>query len=128
MADFIGDNITGWLHPRLTTECSAPITYLRGSDSVSINATWQKNVRMVSDGAGNTKIERPDATFDFDATALNFGAGQVEPDADDEIQAVFGSVTKRFRLLPIVGGEAAWRYLDPQQTRVRCNTKYIGNL
>jgi hypothetical protein len=128
MANVLADGLS-WLAGQMKASASTTITYKRGASSVSIDATFGSQVLRVSDRDGNSKVERPDADFIFTAADLNFGSGEVEPDAGDYIEATFGSTTKRFQLMPMNNGaEPAWRYCDPHQLMVRCHTKYVGDV
>ena len=128
MADMISSGLS-WLAGQLKTNVSQTVTYKRGIQSVSIQATFASQILRTSDGQGNSKIERPDADFVFTTADLNFGSGVVEPAAGDIVQVVFGAVTKQFKLMPMAGGsEPAWRYCDAYQIEVRCHTKFIGTI
>lgn len=127
MADLLATGLA-WLAGQLKSNASETITYTRGTQSITIQATLAMQLMRTTDAHGNTKIERPDADFIITAADINFGAGQVEPATADVITRTYGSVNKQFRLLPMNNGaEPAWRYCDPFQTMVRCHTKFIGD-
>ncbi len=108
---------------------SRPGTYRRGAQSVTMPVTMASQVLQVSDREGNTKVERPDPDILFSAADLDFGAGPVPPQSGDLIDVAFGTVTKRFELMPAHrGAEPAWRYCDPFQFRIRAHTKLIGTV
>lgn len=118
-----------WLAGKLKSHAARTITYRRGTASVSITATLASQLLRVSDHQGNTKVERPDADFIFTAADLILSGSVVEPADDDLVDVVYGSVTKRFRLMPMNRGqEPSWRFSDPHQKLIRVHTKHVGNV
>jgi hypothetical protein len=114
------------LSARLQEKASSPVTIRRGGLSVGTYATFGAKILKVTDGQGNTKIERADGDFTLPAANYNFGSGVVEPLSGDIFEVVFGGVTKQFQVMPVGGSEPAWRYCDAFQIDVRCHTKFIG--
>ncbi len=128
MADMIADGLA-YLARQLKANCSQPVIVSDGTHSVTLQATFESQMLRVSDGQGNTAVERPDADFVFTAADLNFGSGIVEPADGWTITATFGSVNKQFKLMRVnQGQEPSWRYTDPFQTMVRAHTKYMRNV
>jgi len=128
MSDMIADGLA-WLASVQKASCSQTITYIRGAQQITIQATFALQMLRVTDHEGNTKVERPDADFIFTAADLDFGAGPVEPADGDIIQATFGAVTKQFEARPVNhGSEPSWHYEDPFEVSVIVHGKYIGDV
>jgi hypothetical protein len=117
------------LNDKLTANASTPWTYTRGPSSCTVSLTEETQKLRVTDGRGNTKIERPQLAGTFSADELDFGDGAVEPEAGDTLSRAFGSVVKTYRLMPQNNGsEPAWHYCDPGQNRVRVFGKLISSV
>ncbi len=128
MADMIASGLS-WLAGQLKANCSQPVTVSNGTQSVVIQATLESQRLLVSDGQGNTSVQRPDADFVFTAADLDFGSGPVEPADGWTVTVAFGAVNKQFKLMRVnQGQEPSWRYTDPFQTMIRAHTKYMGNV
>jgi hypothetical protein len=124
MSDLMASTRT-WLAAQRKAFLSQVVTYTRGDRSVQILATFERQLLKVSDGQGNTKIERADADFAFTAADLDFGAGPIEPANGDLVAVAYAAGSKIFRVTP-VGSEPAWRYVDAFQTSVMVHTKFMG--
>jgi hypothetical protein len=130
MSDMIADGLA-WLASQQQAHASKPVTVRSGdlSQSVTFNATFQSQLLRVSDGQGNTKIERTDADFTFPPSLLNFGSGVVEPAAGMFFDVVLAGVTTRFKVMPFGGGqEPPFRYCDAFRTQVRVHCKFFATL
>src|SRR5262245_43085093 len=116
------------LATKMKNYASSTVTYRRGSASVSIQATIGRLLLRTTDGSGSTNTELTDRDFVFKAADLILNGSQTTPRDMDTIDAVFGSTTKRFTVMPI-GNEKAWRYSDEQgETTIRVHTKHTGNV
>lgn len=111
------------LHDRATTT----VTYRRAAASVSISAVLGGNLLKVTDAAGITTIVRPDLTADFIASELILSGSVTTPARGDYIDVSLSSVTRRYEVMPFES-EPEWRYLDPWESSVRANAKYIGTV
>jgi hypothetical protein len=125
--DMLGSWGLPWLASVSKANVSSPITYIRGSNQVVIQATYAEEMLRISDGAANSLIERPDFAAYFNAADLILGGTLVEPADGDIVQVTFGTVTKKFRIMPN-GREGGWHYQDGYQTRICIRGRYIGSL
>lgn len=124
LADMLED-----LAEELKAHSSQDVTVRRtGQTAFTLDATLTTLRLRTTDAMGNVKIERPDMTAIFTAADYNFGSGVVQPAAGDTFDAVLGSTTKRFRIMPKnAAGEPSWHYLGGQQTLIRAFLKYVSN-
>ncbi len=93
-----------------TSIAGVAITYVRGSDSVSLTATVDSELLRVTEASGATRTLRTEASFAIDPTTLVINSAVVEPKRGDRIQRVIGGVTKYFDVLSPGPGEPAFIY------------------
>lgn len=115
------------LADRLLDQASVTVTYRRGASSVSLAAVLGHQLLRVSDGRGNTKVERTDRDFIIRAADLVIGGSVVEPRRGDRIDLTTGSTTERFDVMA-PGDEPPWRYADPHKQLIRVHTKHVGSV
>jgi surface antigen len=120
--DMLGTGMS-WLNRQLKANVATTITYRRGAYSVEIQATLGSSLLRVQDGQGQTKVERVDRDFLFDAADLVLNGAQVPPDDGDRIELD----GKSYEVMPI-GSDPSWRYADAHSTRVRVHSKYRGEV
>lgn len=115
-----------WLADQAAAYASETVTYSRdGVGSVTLSAVLGSQLLRVSDGRGNTKVERADRDFIIVAADLVLGGQVTLPQRGDQIYLTLGGVIERFDVMP-VGSEAAWRYSDAHKLRLRVHTKSMG--
>lgn len=110
----------------LRTNAATAVTYVRGSDSVSLTAVKGRSNHPVTLSDGSQEevqsidwiIRRADLVIDGVA---------VEPRRGDKIIQVLGDVTITHELLGD-GGEGSWRYSDQFRTAFRIHTKVVGEV
>ena len=129
MPDMMAD-AAQWLSDALQDIASVEVTYRRGSDSVTFNATAGTSLLKVSDAAqGTVRVVRTDADFIFPAALLILSGDTVEPARFDIIDRVWpDGITRRYQILPLGGDEPEWRYADQHRIMIRVHTKYIGTV
>lgn len=99
------------------------VTYRRLSDSVEITATrGARQLAVVEEGGAETAFHSTD--FLCLASAIDFGAGVVEPAVGDEIDATVGGNTVTFQVMDEAGGKH-FEYRDHARTLLRIHTKQI---
>ncbi len=125
--DMLAEGLS-FLTDQLSEHASTNVTYHRGSYSVTLPALMGQQLLKVFDGQGNAKMERADADFDIKASLLILNAAVAVPTRGDYITKVFGTITKRFDVMPVGSNEPAWRYLDPNQTMIRVHCKFAGKV
>ena len=114
--------------------CGVAITYRRGDlDCALPDATlWPDRLailgRSMSDQVDGEQASQTAELQDFIVPRdfPNFGDQWREPEQQDLIEFVdpLGN-TRQFVVLPLMGAEAAWRFTDQQQTRIRIHTKFL---
>jgi hypothetical protein len=112
-----------WLAGQLQTDVAVSVTYRRGAQSVTFDATLGSSLLKTTDTAGRVKLERTDRDFIFTATLLDFGSGPVLPQRGDAVESN-GEV---FEVMA-PGREPHYRYSDPFKTILRVHSKYSGAL
>ncbi len=127
MADMLAEGLSH-LTDVLSEHASTNVTYKRGSYSVTLPALMGQQLLKTFDGQGNAKMERADADFDIKASLLIINGSLTTPARGDYITKTFGTVTKRFDVMPMGSNEPAWRYLDPNQTMLRVHCKFGGKV
>lgn len=118
MANMIGD-AASWLAQTLESSAGESVTYVRGATSIAITASYGRRVpsrAAVMNGAVNLEVEPMD--FLIRPSAIDFGAGAVDPARGDRITLATGEV---FEVAPR-DGEPAWRLSDPFGHMLRIRT------
>jgi hypothetical protein len=72
-----------WLNGVREASVSQTVVYRRGTQSVTVPATFGHSLLRVYDGQGGTKTERTEKDFILTASRLDFGAGPVDPQRGD---------------------------------------------
>ncbi len=109
----------------LKTYASQKITYVRGYDSVDVQATYGKKLLKIDDGFGGIRLQWTDMDFLIPAADLFFSYGDlVIPHRGDIIYLTIGDQTQTFEVFPF-GNEPPWRFSDPYQQIIRVHTKLI---
>lgn len=124
MADLLKSGLA-WLTGQLKANASQTVTYARGMDSVSVQATFGQKLLKIDDGFGGIRIEWTDMDFCIPAADLTFGSGLVIPERGDLVHVHIGADTETFEVFPF-GNEPPWRWSDPHQSMLRIHCKHIG--
>jgi hypothetical protein len=115
-----------WLASQLKANAASEITYSRGSDDVTLQATYGRKLLKLTDIDGAIRMEWTDMDFVFDAADLILDGSQVEPARGDKVTLVVGEDVQIYEVLPFQS-EPPWRYTDPFQTMIRVHTKRVGS-
>jgi len=101
-----------------------PVVYLRGGDSVELDATVGRTVFEQADQFG--VIQRTE-TRDYLVRAqdLVLGGGETTPKAGDRVREPSGTAALLYEVMSI-GNEPPYRFSDPERTTLRIHTKFIG--
>jgi len=101
-----------------------PVVYLRGGDSVELDATVGRTVFEQQDQFG--VIHRTE-TRDYliRAQDLVLGGAQTEPKVGDRIREPAGTAALLYEVMSI-GNEPPFRFSDPERATLRIHTKFIG--
>ena len=101
-----------------------PVVYLRGADSVGLNATLGRTVFEQQDQFG--VIQRTE-TRDYlvRASDLVIGGAQIEPKVGDRVREPSGTAALLYEVMSI-GNEPPFRFSDPERRTLRIHTKFVG--
>jgi len=115
---------SNWLQEQRKTHATREITYRRGVDSVSVQATVGRTVFEQDDGSGViVRTEVRDYLIDTVDLVL---AGQATlPERGDRIEETEGGKKFTYEVMPL-GTEPHWRYSDPYRKTLRVHTKHIA--
>lgn len=86
-----GDEFEGCVVPEMLAAFGEPTTYLRGVQSIAL-AGIQGDAIMANDPATGVDLQLGDASWEFSADDLDFGAGPIVPRAKDQIITAKGEV------------------------------------
>jgi len=115
--------LEGQRHKHMTR----PVTYLRGSDSVELDATVGRTVFEQADQFG--VIQRTE-TRDYLVRAqdLVLGGEVTTPKVGDHVREPSGTGALLYEVMAPSGGggEPPFRFSDPERKTLRIHTKFIG--
>ena len=122
MADLL-EQSSVWLDGQRVRHLSRSVTYVRGSDSVELDAAVGKTVFEVDNGtAVLEKFESRD--FLVRAGDLVLDGQRALPERGDRVrETVAGTVYVYEVMAP--GREPCWRYSDPYRRALRIHTKLV---
>ena len=128
MADLLQTGST-WLEDQRHQHMTRPVTYLRGGDSVQLNATVGKTVFDQEDQFG--VIQRTESRdYLVRAADLVFVAGeQTLPQVGDRICEPSGTGALLYEVMApraSGGSEPPFRFSDPERITLRIHTKFVG--
>lgn len=103
---------------------SEDIVYTRGLDSVPIKCSKGTSRYEVTD-FDSVRLRGYDADFCFLANALDFGAGQVEPERGDTITWSDSNGFNHTFEVWSMSDEPWYRYTDPQKIGIRIHTTEV---
>lgn len=115
-----------WLASQLKDSASETVVYARDTTSASVQAAFGSQLLRVSDGKGNTKIERTERDFLITAADLVLGGVLTTPQPGDLVYVALDGVTEKYEVMPPAPSEAAWRYSDATKTILRIHAKFRG--
>ena len=113
-----------WLADQLKTHGSVSVTYVRGVDQVSVEATIGKTEFEIDDGSG-VVIRIQSRDFLIHTADLQLGGGETLPAAGDLIHETQGTNTFVYEVMA-PGNEPHYRYSDPFRKLLRIHSKHVG--
>ena len=119
------ETASDWLADQLKTHASRTVTYQRGVDSVSVQATIGRTLLKLDDGFGGVRMEWTDRDFLIQADDLVLGGSATLPERDDQIRETVGTETFVYEVMA-PGREPEWRYSDPYRKVLRIHAKQVG--
>jgi len=113
-----------WLEDRRHEHLTRSVTYQRGVNSVTLQATIGKTVFDQQDQFG--VVQRTESRdFLVRAIDLTFAGRQTLPQAGDRIVESDGAPSLLYEVVSI-GAEPPFRFSDPERATLRIHTKFIG--
>jgi len=113
-----------WLEGMRTAHASRLVVYVRGTDSVEVQATVGRTVFRLDKGYG--VIERVEARdYLVLAVDLVLGGAVALPKAGDRIREVEGNKAFIYEVMA-PGGEPCWRWSDLYRRTLRIHTKHVA--
>lgn len=101
-----------------------PVVYLRGGDSVALNATIGRTIFEQQDQFG--VVQRTETRDYLVRTQdLVLAGAQTEPRVGDRIREPSGLAALLYEVMAI-GAEPPFRFSDPERRTLRIHTKFIG--
>ena len=122
MADLL-ETGSNWLQDQRKKHATRTVTYRRGVDSVSVQATVGRTVFEQDDGSGVIiRTEVRDYLIDTADLVL---AGQLAlPERGDRIEEIEAGKKFTYEVMTL-GTEPHWRYSDAYRKTLRVHTKHI---
>jgi len=122
MPDFLEQG-SAWLADQRVRHLSRPVTYVRGDDSVELDAAVGRTVFEVDNGtAVLEKVESRD--FLVRAADLVLDAQRVLPERGDKVRETQAGTVYVYEVMA-PGREPCWRYSDPYRRALRIHTKLV---
>ena len=123
MADLLeaGSN---WLQGQRKKHATREVTYLRGVDSVLVQATVGRTMFEQDDGSG-VIIRTQIRDYLIDTADLVLAGQPTLPERGDRIEETEGGKKFTYEVMPL-GTEPHWRYSDPYRKTLRIHTKHIA--
>jgi hypothetical protein len=113
-----------WLAGQLRANASDTVVYSRGGRSAILQATPGSVVLQLSDGAGQSWVERTDADFLIPAADLA-AAAMGDPQRGDTLALTLGTTTYVYEVLPLAN-EPPWRWSGIVGVEYRVHGKLIS--
>ena len=125
MGDMIQDAIVNYLVPTLKEYASQEVVYVRGTQSVTVSATFGQKLLKTHDQFGGIRMEWTDLDFIIIASELHFEDGiLITPTRGDLVYVTVVSEMQAYEVLPF-GNEPCWRWSDPYNLQYRIHTKHV---
>jgi hypothetical protein len=123
MSDLLATG-AAWLADQLLQHAAQEVTYVRGAESITLQATVGRREVLVETSVGI--VERHEQwEFLVRTSDLVFAGVTVEPARGDRIKHVRAGVTHVYEVMPLAG-EDAYRPSDPFGNLWRVHAKYVG--
>lgn len=123
MADLF-ESGASWLADQLKTHASHSVTYFRGAEQVTVQATIGKTEFEIDDGSGII-VRSQSRDFLIQATDLQLGGVETLPVAGDQIRETQGLNTFVYEVMA-PGNEPPYRYSDPFRKLLRIHSKHVA--
>lgn len=124
MADMLRDGMK-WLSCKLKQHASQSVVYVRGAQSVPVQATVGRTMMKLDDGYGGVRIEWTDRDYLIPAADLILGGSTTLPQRGDKIRETQGTTTYVYEVMA-PGNEPVWRWSDEHRTTIRVHVKQVG--
>ena len=108
---------------KLAASVSRPVTYVRGNDSVALDATVGRSSFDVDDGHGVMRFETRDYIVRMDALVL--GGVATLPRRGDRFTEASTAGDVAYEVVA-VAGSPEWRPCDSSRVLIRIHTKLAG--
>lgn len=123
MADLLQTGST-WLEDQRHQHMTRPVVYLRGGESVGLDATVGRTVFEQQDQFGS--LQRTESRdYLVRASDLVLGGAQIEPTVGDRIREPSGTSALLYEVMS-PGNEPPFRFSDPERSTLRIHTKFVG--
>jgi hypothetical protein len=109
---------------KLAASVSRPVTYVRGNDSVVLDATVGRSSFDVDDGHGVMRFETRDYVVRMDALVLG-GTATLPRRGDRVLEEMGDGNTVAYEVIN-VAGSPEWRPCDSSRVLIRIHTKLAG--
>ncbi|MEQ9616661.1 MAG: hypothetical protein RLN60_01360 [Phycisphaerales bacterium] len=101
-----------------------PVVYLRGGESVQLDATVGRTVFEQQDQFG--MVQRTESRDYLVRTSdLVLNGSQAEPKVGDRVREPSGTSALLYEVMSI-GNEPPFRFSDPERSTLRIHTKFVG--
>ena len=122
MADLL-ETGSNWLQDQRKKHITRTVTYRRGVDSVSVQATVGRTVFEQDDGSG-VIVRTEVRDYLIDTADLVLAGQPALPERGDRIEEIEGGKKFTYEVMTL-GTEPHWRYSDPYRRTLRVHTKHI---
>lgn len=119
--NLLGDG-DSWLTARRHESMSKAVTYSRGAQQVTVNATVGRSIEEELNQESGQVVETETRDFLFRAEDLVLGGATVTPLPGDKITE--GAYVYR---VYAAGTDPPFRYADQERTTIRVRTKQVGS-
>lgn len=113
-----------WLASKLKASESHLVTYVRGTERVSLWATFGQTEYQVYGDSG-IKIEYTDRDFIVRAADLILSGELAKPRAGDQIEELVRGELHTYEVMVLTGEDQPFRYCDFNRVMIRIHTKLI---
>lgn len=120
---FLSDG-AGWLFQQLKTHAAVTVTYVRGADTIDLEAVKGRG-EAESEGEEGFDVRQELVDWLFDAADLVLGGQTVKPRQGDMVKWTTAGET-RIYLVGETGAQSPWKYSDQGETRLRVHTTFHG--
>jgi len=114
-----------WLADQRKAQMAHAVTYRRGEQEITVQATVGKTDFSTDDQQGRT-LEFESRDYLITAADLAALAGGAEPQEGDEITEDLETGTETYRVM-LISGAPAFRYSDQSRKTIRIHTKHVGS-